>query len=192
MDYSILDDEALIRLIMVSKTEALSALYDRYSRLVFSMALHTVGDPATAEEITQDVFVRVWEKAGTYRSEQAKVSTWLTSITRYRAIDMLRHRGSRPERNSIGWDDLTLGAEPSVEGPEGAAEQSLDNQRVRAAVATLPLEQQRALTLAYFHGLSHSQIAEQLGEPLGTVKTRIRLGMQKLREVLQDDPLLAR
>lgn len=192
MDYSILEDEALIRLIVVSRTEALSALYDRYSRLVFSMALHTVGDPATAEEITQDVFVRVWEKAGTYRPEQAKVSTWLTSITRYRAIDMLRHRSSRPEKNSIGWDDLALGAEPSVEGPESAAEQAIDSQRVRAAVASLPVEQQRALNLAYFQGLSHSQIAEQLGEPLGTVKTRIRLAMQKLREVLQDDPMRAR
>lgn len=192
MDYSTLDDVVLIRLIVSARTEALEALYDRYSRLVFSMALHAVGDAATAEEITQDVFVRVWEKASTYRADQAKVSTWLTSITRYRSIDILRHRNSRPEKNSIGWDELMLNAEPSAEGPEGDAELSLDRIRVRSAISSLPPEQQRVLNLAYFLGMSHSQIAEQLKEPLGTVKTRIRLAMQKLREVLQDDVLTAR
>jgi DNA-directed RNA polymerase specialized sigma24 family protein len=100
VDYSSLDDEALIGLLLQANTEALGVLYDRYSRLVFSLALHTVGDPATAEEITQDVFFRIWEKASTYRPEQAKVSTWLTSITRYRSIDILRQRGVRPEQNS--------------------------------------------------------------------------------------------
>jgi RNA polymerase sigma-70 factor (ECF subfamily) len=187
LNYSSLNDESLMRLIVHAQAEALNTLYDRYSRLVYSMAYHAVGDPAVAEEITQDVFFRVWEKAGTYRSEQAKVSTWLTSITRYRAIDVLRRRGARPEKHSIGWEELAFGDEPSVDGPEGAAEQALEGQRVRAAIAGLPLDQRRALSLAYFQGLSHSQIAEQLGEPLGTVKTRIRLAMQKLREVLQDD-----
>jgi RNA polymerase sigma-70 factor (ECF subfamily) len=192
VDYSILDDASLIRLIVATRTEALEALYDRYSRLVFSMALHAVGDAATAEEITQDVFVRVWEKASTYRADQAKVSTWLTSITRYRSIDILRYRNSRPEKNSIGWEELMLNAEPSAEGPEGDAELSLDRIRVRSAISHLPPEQQKVLNLAYFLGMSHSQIAEQLKEPLGTVKTRIRLAMLKLREVLQDDVLTAR
>jgi RNA polymerase sigma-70 factor (ECF subfamily) len=192
VDYAKLDDTALIRQIVYHRTEALSELYDRYSRLVFSLALQTIGDPATAEEITQDVFVRVWEKAGTYREEQAKVSTWLTSITRYRSIDLLRQRGSRPERDSIGWDDLASGNEPSIDGPEGAAELSIEGLRIRNAVNGLPPDQQKALRLAYFYGLSHSEIAEQLGEPLGTVKTRIRLAMQKLREILQDDVLARR
>lgn len=192
MDFSTLDDYALIRLIVAARTEALDALYDRYSRLVFSMALHAVGDASTAEEITQDVFVRVWEKASTYRAEQAKVSTWLTSITRYRSIDILRHRNARPEWNSIGWDELAVNAEPSIEGPEGETEQALDRMRVRSAVSGLPPEQQKVLALAYFLGLSHSQIAKQLDEPLGTVKTRIRLAMQKLREVLQDDLRITR
>ena len=187
MEYRSLDDEALIRLVVHSRPEALSELYDRYSRLVFSLALHAVGDVETAEEITQDVFFRVWEKAVTYRADQAKVTTWLTSITRYRAIDMLRRRGIRPEGNSMSWDEVPLGSEPSVEGPEGATTQSLEGQRVRAAISALPIEQQQALSLAYFQGLSHTEIAARLDEPLGTVKTRIRLAMQKLRETLKDD-----
>lgn len=186
MDYAALDDIALIRLIVYQCTEALNELYDRYGRLVFNLALQTVGDPATAEEITQDVFLRVWEKAATFREEQGKFCTWLTSITRHRSIDLLRQRRSRPERDSIGWDDLTSGNEPSVDGPEWAAELSIESLRIRTAVGGLPPEQQKALHLAYFYGWSHSEIAERLEEPLGTVKTRIRLGKQKLREILQD------
>lgn len=192
MDSSSLDDHALIRLIVNARPEALSALYDRYGRLVYSLALYCVGDPETAEEITQDVFLRVWQKAGTYRAEQAKVSTWLTSIARNRSIDILRQRSARPDHNSTGLEDLPVGVEPNVEGPEGAAEQSLAHARVRAALTALPHDQQAALRLAYFHGLSHSEIAVRLGQPLGTVKTRIRLAMQKLREALQDDLRVAR
>jgi RNA polymerase sigma-70 factor (ECF subfamily) len=151
------------------------------------MALNTVGDPETAEEITQDVFIRVWEKAATYRSEQAKVSTWVTSITRYRAIDVLRQRGVRAEQHSVGWEDVSPNDEPRSEGPERQTEQSLEAQRVRSAIQALPPDQRDALALAYFQGLSHSEIASRLGEPLGTVKTRIRLGMQKLREALSSD-----
>jgi RNA polymerase sigma-70 factor (ECF subfamily) len=190
VSFASLDDEALLRLIIQRQTEALNTLYDRYSRLVYSLAFHTVGDPETAEEITQDVFFRVWEKAGTYRSEQAKVSTWITSITRYRAIDLLRQRAARPEKDSLGWDEVPGSAEPSVDSPEEATELSIEGGRLRSALAVLPVDQRQALELAYFQGLSHSEIAERLSHPLGTVKTRIRLAMQKLREVLQDDPVL--
>jgi RNA polymerase sigma-70 factor (ECF subfamily) len=188
VDYHTLDDEALIRLILHARPEALSELYDRYNRLVFSMAWHAVGDRETAEEITQDVFFRIWEKAATYRAEQARVSTWLASITRYRAIDVLRQRGVRAEQYSLAWDDVPAHAEPQgAEDPAEMAELSMQQARVRQAVQTLPGDQRQALALAFFQGLSHSQIAARLGEPLGTVKTRIRLGMQKLREVLRDD-----
>ncbi len=100
MDYSTLDDVALIGLIVQSESGGLSQLYDRYSRLVFSIAYSLVGDYSTTEEITQDVFVRVWERAGQYRPDQGKVSTWLISIARHRAIDMLRRQGARPEDRS--------------------------------------------------------------------------------------------
>ena len=117
-----LDDESLMRLIVQAQPEALSELYDRYGRLVFSLAINAVGDAATAEEVTQDVFLRVWERAWQYRADQAKVSTWLTSIARHRAIDQLRRQGVRPEWQSIGWADVSPQAEPSTDGPEQSAE----------------------------------------------------------------------
>jgi RNA polymerase sigma-70 factor (ECF subfamily) len=186
LDCSTLDDETLVRLIVQARSEALSELYDRYSRLVFGLALNSVGNPATAEEITQDVFVRVWQRARQYRADRAKVSTWLTSITRHRAIDQLRRRGSRPEQYSVAWAEFAPGAEPSVNGPEQATALAMERERVRAAIAQLSKEQKQVLALAYFQGLTQSQIAEALALPLGTVKTRIRLGMQKLREMLQE------
>ncbi len=189
MNYTALNDETLILLVTRADPDALSELYDRYNRLVFSLALTTVGDHATAEEITLDVFVRVWEKARTYRTEKAKVSTWLTSITRHRAIDVLRRRSVRPEQHSLEWAEVAPNAVPRVDGPEGTTELALERQRVRAAVAQLPEEQRQALALAYFQGYTHREIAEALNQPLGTVKTRIRLAMEKLRTVLQDEPV---
>jgi len=187
MSYQTGDDEDLIRLIAQARPEALGELYDRYGRMVFGLAVNTVGDAATAEEITQDVFHRVWERAGQYRADQAKVSTWLTSIARHRAIDQLRWQGVRPERQSIGWADLSPQAEPSTDDQGQSVELLIQRQHVRAAVAQLPEEQRQVLAMAYFQGYSQTAIAEALGLPLGTVKTRIRRGMEKLRGTLQVD-----
>jgi RNA polymerase sigma-70 factor, ECF subfamily len=185
------DDSDLIRLINQSEkkisNDALSELYDRYSRLVYSLAFHIVGDKALAEEVIQDVFFRVWDKSSTYRAEEAKVNTWLTSITRNRAIDILRKRSIRPEFYSDGWDvhsNITLQA---PDNPELSAEINIRRERIIAAMKMLPVDQVDALTLSYFFGLSHKQIAEQLDEPLGTIKTRIRLAMRKLKDVLSED-----
>ncbi|HJW89672.1 MAG TPA: sigma-70 family RNA polymerase sigma factor [Anaerolineales bacterium] len=192
MNYSSLDDQVLMRMIAQTRAEALNELYIRYSRLVYSLAMHTLGDAAIAEEVTQDVFFRVWEKAGTYRAEQAKVGTWLTSITRNRAIDMLRRREVRPEGHSLGWDELADNNEPPSDShnSEELAAQAIQALRVRAAITRLPADQQRALSLAFFGGYSHSEIAEKLGEPLGTVKTRIRMALHKLRNYLEEEIVL--
>jgi RNA polymerase sigma-70 factor (ECF subfamily) len=193
LDYSAFDDEALLRLIAHARADALSVLYDRYARLIYSLAYRVVGDPSAAEEVTQDVFLRVWEKANTYQSEQAKVSTWLVSIARHRAIDLVRQRGARAEGYSAAWEDLPQSIIPRTEGrnPEELSGQAIQAKRVREAIATLPVEQRQALALAYFQGYSHSEIAEKIGEPLGTVKTRIRLAMQKLHHLLSDEQLIA-
>lgn len=187
-NFSTLDDIVLIEMIAGARSEALAALYDRYGRLVFTIACRVVGDPETAEEITQDVFVRVWEGASTYRPDMAKVSSWLISITRHRSIDELRRRGARPEKGSMALlEDLGIeGAEgmPSLNGPEDAVENTLQNRSIRQAIASLPPEQRNVLNLAFFMGLSHSQIAETMGEPLGTIKSRIRLAMHRLREAI--------
>ena len=188
LDYSKLDDDALLRLIVHKRTEALGAFYDRYYRLVFSLAYNVVGDRETAEEITQDVFFKVWENASSYNPGLAKPTTWMTSITRYRAIDVLRKRSVRPEKDSVEWGEEAIFAIPNdADAPEDITELQLQKQRVREAVAELPSEQQAALALSYFYGLSHSEIAERLDLPLGTVKTRIRLAMQRLRELIQAD-----
>lgn len=178
------EDQLLLRRIANGEAEALSTLYDQYGRLLYSVAYHLVGNQQLAEEITLDVLRRVWEKADSYRADRASVRTWLTSMTRNRAIDMLRREGVRPEHNSINWADLNF--EPHADGrsPETAVSRQIQTDQIHAALAELPEEQQEVLKLAYFRGYSHSRIAEQLNMPIGTVKTRIRLGMQKLRHRL--------
>ena len=177
----------MIILIARDRSDALGVLYDRYNRLVFSLALGIVGDRATAEEITLDVFTRVWEKAATYRAERGQVSTWLTSITRNRAIDELRRRDARPAMHSFDWAELASDALPTVISPEATTDLALQRERVRRALADLPENQARVIFLAYFRGYTHREIAAALEQPLGTVKKRIQLGMQKLRALLEDE-----
>ena len=187
VDYSTLSDQALLILIARSHPDALAELYHRYNRLVFSLAFNIVGDRATAEEITLDVFTRIWTRANTYDSDRAAPNTWLTSITRYQAIDVLRRRKVRIERLTVSWSEL-LGEDPVADhDPEAAAELALQRARVRTAILELPPEQQEALALAYFRGFTHREIAEVLAQPLGTVKTRIRLAIKKLRHLLRHE-----
>jgi len=186
-DYTRYDDERLIGLIAQLQAEALSQLYDRYNRLVFSLALAILNDRATAEEVTLDVFMRVWQKAGSYRADQARVSTWLTHIARHHAIDVLRRRSARLDQYAVHWDDASAHAEFSAQDPQEVAEISLRRERIHAALAQLPPDQKQALMLAYFGGYTQNEIAETLKQPLGTIKTRIRLALQKLRDFLHDE-----
>src|SRR5687768_17970989 len=181
------DDFQLIKLIAQSRQYAINELYERYKRLVFSVAIAIVGDQGVAEEITLDVFVQVWQKAESYRPELAKVSTWMIAITRNHAIDILRWQRSRPEANSVQWEDRTVQNGPLIHNLEEQMESTLKKERVRKAVAQLPEDQRQALALAYFKGYTQSQISAALKQPLGTIKTRIRLGMQKLRKLLEED-----
>ena len=187
MDYTRLSDETLLIQIARSQENALSELYDRYSRLVFSVALNTLSDPIRAEEVTQDVFVRVWEKAFTFSAGQGRVVTWLSSIARHRSIDLFRHYRSQHEDQLVAWQEAEMGDLPDGQNVEWEADLAERTQRIRRAVAQLPADQKQALGMAFFQGMSHPEIASALGEPLGTVKTRIRLGMQKLRAMLQDE-----
>jgi RNA polymerase sigma-70 factor (ECF subfamily) len=152
--------------------------------MVYSVALRAVGDQSAAEEITQDVFLRIWEKAKTYRADKAKVVTWIARIARNRAIDVYRQRRSRENKASAGWEELKQEATAPAPHPGERMETARLQERVRDAVASLPPDQRAALALAFFQGRTHKEIAEELGEPLGTVKTRIRAAMQKLRSIL--------
>jgi RNA polymerase sigma-70 factor (ECF subfamily) len=187
MDYTRLSDETLLLLIARTQENALSELYDRYGRLVYSVALNTLSDSTRAEEVTQDVFERVWEKANTYSAGQGRVVTWLTSIARHRSIDIFRHYRSHHEDQLVTWDETEMVNLPDKQNVEWEADLAERTRRIRWAVSQLPSEQRQALGMAFFQSMSHPEIASALGEPLGTVKTRIRLGMQKLRTLLQDE-----
>ncbi|MCA9973980.1 MAG: sigma-70 family RNA polymerase sigma factor [Anaerolineales bacterium] len=182
-----LTDADLLAAIARQNEAALAELYDRYCRLIFTIAYNVVGNEQTAEEVTLDIFVRVWQKAHTYQADQAQVHTWLTRITRNRAIDMLRREAVRPIRHSIPWGSLTDEPKTRQDDPETAVFHTLQRQRVRAALILLSDSQREVLLLAFFKGYSHSQIAELLQQPLGTVKGRIRAAMQKLRLLLEDE-----
>lgn len=181
-----IDDEHLIQLIISKDEAALSELYDRFHRLVFTVAVNIVGRREEAEEITLDIFTRVWEKADTYRSDRGKVQTWLTRMARNRSIDVLRRQEVRPLKHSIQWAEVSPEPSTNQHNPESSAHLSLEVQRIRQAMASLPENQQEVLALAYFKGYTHSEMARILDLPLGTVKGRIRAGMQKLREQLKE------
>jgi len=187
MDLADVEDATLIELIVQGQESALEGLYRRYNRLVYSLAYRIVGDRATTEEVVLDVFSRIWERAAMYQPDQGKVSTWLSAITRNMAIDVLRRRGSRPEQHSVCLEDVAPIATATFDGPEKAAARSLRRDRILDAMSELSADQRRALALAYFGGYTHRQIAEALDAPLGTVKTRIRSAMGKLRHSLKEE-----
>ena len=177
---TLIDDQALLAGVARRDEASLAALYDRYHLLAFSLALRVVNDRGRAEDVVQDAFLAVWRKAGTYAEGRGSVKTWLTSIVRNRAIDLVRAR-----RESDRDDEATLLAlrdqAPSVLEQVTAR---LDREQLHALVARLPAEQRRTIAMAYFEGLSHSEIADATGIPLGTVKSRVRLGMQRLRDLI--------
>jgi len=180
-----LDDLELIRLIQNSELEAFSEFYDRYVNLIYSIAYNILGNQPLAEDVTQDVFLKIWLKIDQYEPGKAKVSTWLSSITRNRSIDLARKR--KKFNHQISWADAAGNQNLDGDNPEQRTELNLTRKRVREALTQLPEEQRVALALAYFRDMTHKEIAEESGEPLGTVKTRVRLGMQKLRGLLIDE-----
>ncbi len=187
MDYTRLNDEGLIGLIASGQEGALSELYDRYSRLVYSVAVNALGDPERAEEVTLDVFERVWEKASTFSPEEGRVINWLTSIARHRSIDIFRQTRSHHENLEISWQEAEAIILTDGNNTEWEAYLEQRQERIRWAMSQLPADQKKALGMAFFLGYSPQEIADALHEPLGTVKTRIRLGMQKLRRLLQEE-----
>jgi RNA polymerase sigma-70 factor, ECF subfamily len=154
--------------------QALAAFYDATNRLVYSMALRILGSPADAEEVTLDTYTQVWRTAPGFDPQRGSVLAWLTMLTRSRAIDRLRGMASRARQEPPGELTSQGSADPYVA------------RAVQDALNALAPEQREVIELAYWYGYSHSELAERLGQPLGTIKTRIRLGMLKLRAQLGD------
>jgi RNA polymerase sigma-70 factor (ECF subfamily) len=180
-----LDDEALMARVAVGDAEALDHLYQRYSRVVYGLSLRILGAAEPAEDAVQETFWRVWNRGATFQLTGGAFAPWLFGIARNHCIDELRRRRSRPTTRG-GDDSEVLLAIPSNQPAVDDLTWEGERRRlISTALADLPSDQREVIEMAYFRGLSQREIAEQLDNPLGTVKTRVRLGLQKLKSLLQ-------
>jgi RNA polymerase sigma-70 factor (ECF subfamily) len=177
------DDREVIGRVATGDPAGLELLYDRYATRVYSLALRIVRDVADAEDVTQEVFAQVWSSASRFDQSRGAVAAWLTVIARSRALDRLRRRnqGARPQAPDNALAEIPDPA-PSVELAAATSEQV---GVAREALATLPADQRMAVELAYYDGLTQAEIAERTSSPLGTVKTRIRTGLQRIRDAVE-------
>jgi RNA polymerase sigma-70 factor, ECF subfamily len=180
-----LADETLIGLIVQRDTEAMSAFYDRHAQTVYSLIVRIVREPAVAEEILQETFWQVWQKASDYHGG-GSATAWLSRIARNKSLDQLRRQKIRPQiaESDLEEPELQAATATSSGDVEQAADHLLKRQRLHQALATLPAEQRLCLELAYFEGMSQRELAEYTHAPLGTIKTRVRMGLEKMERLL--------
>jgi RNA polymerase sigma factor (sigma-70 family) len=182
LDPALLSDEAILALVSRGDEAALGALYDRFGRPAYRLALKVLRDGSLAEDAVQDAFLMIWRTAGTYRPQRAKASTWVLTIVHRRAVDLVR----REQRRRTDVIDETLEIADDVRTDDEAA--TLEQRRhVQAALTELRPDQREPIELAYYGGLSQSEIAKRLGVPLGTVKSRMFTGLAALRDLLGND-----
>lgn len=173
---SSVDDAALLGQVRRGDEQAMAALFDRYSKVVYSVALRVLRDPAAAEDVLQEVFMQVWRNPGGFEATRGSLGGWLAVVSRNRSIDSLRRK--RPAEQV---DDLALASNYNL---ADEAERNTMMEKARGVIRQLPLDQRKTLEMAFFDGLTHSEIAEMTGDPLGTVKTRIRSALLSLRKAL--------
>ena len=175
--FSPTQDEELLERVRARDHKAMTDLFDRYGCMVYSVALRVLKDPAHAEDVMQDVFFNLWENPKSFVSARGSLGAWLLVVARNRAIDALRRR-----KPSDPVDEVVLAAKTDL---ASEAERNTMMEKVRVVMNALPPDQQKSLQLAFFEGLSHSEIAARTGDPLGTVKTRIRTALISLRKAIQ-------
>jgi RNA polymerase sigma-70 factor (ECF subfamily) len=177
------EDDELITAVARGDHPALLGLYDRYGRIAYGLAYRILGDAGAAEEAVQDAYLRVWRRASTFDTSRGGARSWLLTIVHHCAIDLLRRRAGAPPVVA-GLDEMA----DRQAVPDAWSEVSgrIESERVRTAVETLPGEQRRAIEMAFFDGLTHREIAERDGLPLGTVKGRLRLGLKRLSGLLAE------
>ncbi len=185
-EYQDVPDHELLQDITQEEEAALEALYARYGTSVYSLAMFMLRQPSLAEEVTQDVFLNIWRKAATYKADRGEPKAWIMSIAHHRIVDVIRSRRRAPQISEPREFDLLELLPSSGASTEEEVERNLDRDRIVKALASLPEAQKQVIILAYFEGYSQSEMAEKLRQPLGTVKTRVRLAMQKLRTILED------
>lgn len=172
------DDTAILALLRAQSPAGLAQLYDRYGRLVYSIAFRVVQDRGAAEEIVQDVFLRCWTNIERYAPAQGSLASWLVAIAHHRAIDELRSRRGKAQRRELSVDEMVY-----LPARDPGFDEALLRDEVRGALSTLPAAQREAIELIFWGGLTRREAADQLGVPIGTLHTRLRLAMDKLREV---------
>jgi RNA polymerase sigma factor (sigma-70 family) len=182
-DLAHLSDEALVALAARSEQSALAELYDRYGRPAYGLALRVLRDDALAEDAVQDAFLGLWRTAARFVPERGKASTWIFTLVHRRAVDLVR----REERRRT--DTLEHAPEPSGGAVEEEVLLRFQRERVQAALTKLPDQQREAIELAYYGGFTQSELAERLGQPLGTIKSRMFMGLARLRELLGEPGL---
>lgn len=171
------DDTALLTLVRRGDEHAMAMLFDRYSKVVYSVALRVLRDPESAEDILQEVFMQIWRNPDSFSAARGSLGGWLTVVTRNRSIDALRRK-----KPSDPVDEIALAAPYDI---ADEAERNTMMEKARSVIYRLPVEQRKTLEMAFFDGLTHSEIAEMTGDPLGTVKTRIRSALMTLRKAFQ-------
>jgi RNA polymerase sigma factor (sigma-70 family) len=174
-------DERLLAGVASGDEAALGRLYDRFGRVAYGLALRVLRDERLAEDAVQEAFLSVWRQAASFRPDRATAQTWVLTFVHRRAVDLVR----REERRRA--DPLEAGVEPATASAADDAELRRRRETVQRALAQLPDEQRRPIELAYYGGFSQSELAEQLGEPLGTIKSRMFTGLKRLRELLSDE-----
>ena len=179
-----LSDSVLMKQLARRAPEALEILYDRHSRAVYSLALRIAQQATSAEEIVQDVFLQLWRKAHHYQASRGPLEPWLLTLARNRSLDHMRLKREKQRRREDTLEEQPLAC--TAPNPEHIADREHRAARVRVLMRSLPERQRRAIELAYFDGMTHSEIARELKEPLGTVKSWIRTGLLRLREAVEE------
>jgi RNA polymerase sigma-70 factor (ECF subfamily) len=174
---SIEDDASLLALVQSGDEQAMASIFDRYSKVVYSVALRVLRDPAAAEDVLQEIFMQIWRNPDSFTAARGSLGGWLAVVSRNRSIDALRRK-----RPTDSVDDIVLASSYNL---AAEAERNSLMERARGVIITLPTEQRKTLEMAFFDGLTHSEIAEMTGDPLGTVKTRIRSALLTLRKAFQ-------
>lgn len=181
-DAAVSTDEALVERLRGRDVRALEALYDRHARALFSLAVKLLAEPEAAEEVVQETFLKLWQRPESYLPERGRVVSWLLGVTHHRAVDRLRRRRLEQRYST---DHRLVEPAGAPDDPVDQLLQSLRGEAVTRALSVLPEPQRVAIELAYVRGMTHVEIATALGEPLGTIKTRLRLALQKLRASLE-------
>lgn len=187
IDYQELGDHQLMYRVAMAEKEALEALYTRYSSSVYSLAMFMLKQEALAEEVTQDIFLNIWTKASSYKAERGEPKSWIMSVAHHRIVDVIRSRRRTQNVTDPGAYDRLETLPSSRISTEEEVERRIEREYILEALDTLPPEQREVIMLAYFEGYSQSEMAKILNQPLGTVKTRVRLAMKKLRVALEGE-----